>query len=786
MRRRSLVLTGLGLVAASSAARAAPSDLPTVTMRRTGAPRVVLELPWSAADPVRLTEPRSGVGVAVRPLEAAAVHGERLSGATSFPHAFGDAHLLLTYDDLGFEDTTYFPTRPARERARYEIELENVAGLRLFDDVLELLDAAGAPRLRMNRPWIRDRFGEIHMLDVTLSGCAFDNSPLPPWRRPTTSPGSERCEVALDWTALEIAYPAELDPAWTVTGQLLAPRTAGSMCGSGNGTAVMAAGYIDLVGFTSSAEMFDLATETWSVIAPTTHRRLWAPCATLLDDRVLISGGYDELGDTSASFELYDPSSGQWTDGLMTEPREMHTLTALADGRVLAAGGYSLAKGPLITTELFTPGPDVWVGALPLSDRRHFHSAARLADGRVLVAGGRGDIELVSGCDLFDPVTSSWTPAAPMPTPREHFPLSAAGGQLLAVGGTGVLGTEITTVESYDPALDAWSPRASLPLAMDQHHVLALPSGRALLFAGNHEFGLIPIAYAYDPDLDAWLVAGPGVARSEALATTLSDGSLLAASGYDLGKSIPLPTFRFVESLIGEDCSEHGACESSVCRDGVCCEEPCDQSCERCNQDGECVAVVSADDPDSCTGDSTCDPTGQCKQANGVACGSGGECASGHCVDGVCCDRACAGSCEACDGADAGTCDFVVGAPHGDRPPCANGEVCNGSEVGCVALGLCQDARFAVQSDGSLRDCAPYVCSSDGACLSTCSSVYDCAGPYVCDASGDCVEPTFEQPSPSCRAAAARAEKSAWAVVALLGLFARAGRRLSRATRAPR
>src|SRR6201995_797508 len=66
----------------------------------------------------------------------------------------------------------------------------------------------------------------------------------------------------------------------------------------------------------------------------------------------------------------------------------------------------------------------------------------------------------------------------------------------------------------------------------------------------------------------------------------------------------------------------------------------------------------------------TCTGTGAMKQANGQACGCGGDCVSGFCVDGVCCNTACADTCKSCNTTAApGTCAFV---PNG-APPRAPG-----------------------------------------------------------------------------------------------------------------
>jgi hypothetical protein len=88
-----------------------------------------------------------------------------------------------------------------------------------------------------------------------------------------------------------------------------------------------------------SAELYDPATGTFSATGDMNSVR-WSFTATrLLDGRVLIVGGSSET-ETLDSAEIYDPAAGTFTvTGSMEMPRFWHAAALLPDGRVLVVGG---------------------------------------------------------------------------------------------------------------------------------------------------------------------------------------------------------------------------------------------------------------------------------------------------------------------------------------------------------------------------------------------------------------------------------------------------------------
>lgn len=144
------------------------------------------------------------------------------------------------------------------------------------------------------------------------------------------------------------------------------------------------------------------------------------------------------------------------------------------------------------------------------TDPRDVFCAAHnvLPDGRVFIAGGhdpntgkKQDALGVVECDIFDPVTRTWTRTTPMKQKR-WYPTSVglADGRTLIFGGTASPGVNSTTVEEYNPATNTMRtlPTTANKSVGQYPRMFLLANGRVLMA------GPAATANTFDPTTNRW------------------------------------------------------------------------------------------------------------------------------------------------------------------------------------------------------------------------------------------------------------------------------------------
>ena len=299
-----------------------------------------------------------------------------------------------------------------------------------------------------------------------------------------------------------------------------------------------------------SSELYDPSTDRWTVTGRLNIARGDHASTRLQNGQILVTGGADGTVDIT-SCELYDPNTGLWTvTGNLLESHSYHTATLLTDGTVLVVGGGM----NLNSTELYDPGLRTWTYSTPLAVGRYSHSATLLPNGKVLVMGGFNPAGIgasLTRSELFTPGSPGTWSQAVISLNQGRFSHTATllpNGKVLVIGGAGSNGIAINSVELCDltlPLPATCTPTTPLNTARLIHTATLLPNGKVLVMGGddinNNE---LSSAELYDPTVtpttSTQMVGVPGTPlgplttpRDNFTATLLSNGSVLAAGGFD-------------------------------------------------------------------------------------------------------------------------------------------------------------------------------------------------------------------------------------------------------------
>jgi len=730
-----------------------------------------LALPSQADGAFRLRDTRSGLSIEVSLRGAGNAAREDSDGYVAYPSGFGPgAHIIHRPMAHGTEDYVYFPEKlPETPELHYDVALgEGVAGIRFVAQTIELLDAAGTPRLRMAPPYAVDGDGRKVTVNVALDGCAYDDSPRAPWRRPTVNPGATHCAVHLSWPN-EVKAPLVVDPMWSLTTDMLAvrfrhtstailvpdpamgqPASMVLVAGGDNGTPGQSL---------NTAELFDEATETWATAGtmPAFHSEHAAvnPSGNAV---YIIGGRGSSNGAAMTAVSKYQISSGTWGQSTpLGTGRWGHTATSVEGGsRILVTGGFVQPNIACAAAEIFASG--VWTPLSEMAAPRAGHTAV-IADDmlkQVLLLGGESGQTLTSTVELCDVgQLKCGLIAFPVPPPmmkaRSYHVAARVGNKVFVFGG----GTEAHTGEFFDPQKmpPVWQPLPAMKNPRVFHSLatmLPLTSQKLMITGGiGMNDQATKTAEIFDVPKLAWVVAPtiPDMNNPRAFHTSnaLPNGRVLVMGGSD-AKAAEIyhciedkdcPTLNNVKYYCGKEgqclpqkapatlcdpaldcygdtcnmCAPVGNAATGFCADGVCCNAPCEGICESCDQDGL---------------------IGQCSVApKGPPRKDHGKCLPDGFTDK---DIPCEGK---CDGITRVSCDYIEGKSCGsscvdeaDRlSPSTN------TELVCSAEGFCVEGQVSTT-------CGEYICAADKlSCRIDCTDLKestDCLAGYLCS-NGKCI-----------------------------------------------
>jgi uncharacterized protein YjdB len=176
---------------------------------------------------------------------------------------------------------------------------------------------------------------------------------------------------------------------------------------------------------------------------------------------------------------------------------------------------------------------------------RAFNTATTLQNGQVLIVGGAGGANEIGACELFNPLTGTFTPTGSLIIPRAwHTATLLQNGQVLIAGGEAINtsgnGYKPTQAELYDPATGLFSYTGNLNLGRFGDSATLLQNGMVLIAGGDANTGTT--AELYDPVAGTFTYTGSlNTALFNHSATLLNDGTVLIAGGDNLNPNDSSP-----------------------------------------------------------------------------------------------------------------------------------------------------------------------------------------------------------------------------------------------------
>jgi hypothetical protein len=482
-----------------------------------------------------ITAEAGGVKVALRAVGSSNAPALEESGTLAYRDAFPFTDSLQVYKNGRSEEFLRLLSPEAPTTFEYEIVgTEGVTKVELKGGAVRF-EGAGSPGVEITAPWLVDA-GGTHSAQAVLWSLSGDNA----------SEGRP-LRLTLRVNSRGLTYPIVIDPGFAGAGTMTTPRDSHTATLLSDGRVLVAGGF-DGTGATSACEVYDPASNGWSDtgISALTYARLSHTATMLRNGKVLVVGGFNGTSYLD-KVELFDPGTNTWTTRMhLNIGRAFHTATLLPDGKVLVAGGQ-IAKSPSDWTssiEIYDPSLDTWTldTSHPMASKRAGHTAVLLQNGSILVAGGTPDS--TTPLDTAETYTESggWIATTETMAVARFFHSATVlpDGKVLVAGGTSDGAAPLADSEIYDPNDGSWTPTAApLSDARLWHTASLLPNGQVLVAGGSSDgANYVPVqSYElYDPIADAWGAIPPdNLAHERQLqtATVLPSGKVLVAGGLD-------------------------------------------------------------------------------------------------------------------------------------------------------------------------------------------------------------------------------------------------------------
>lgn len=249
--------------------------------------------------------------------------------------------------------------------------------------------------------------------------------------------------------------------------------------------------------------------------------------------RIYLLGGYPASRQTARTVQVYDIASGIWTLGPQLPQPNNHGMAAAVNGRIYLIGGQLTAdqEGYVDTVYELDPAGGGWVEKARMPTARS-GGVAVVHDGKIYVAGGR--VPRGSDFAVYDPAADRWEVLPNLPSQRNHITGAAIDGRIHVVGGrlgNGLSPLKTTAHEVFDPVTRTWTTAA--PMLSGRSGINGVMArGCFHVWGGEAPTGMTPQHEYYDPRTDQWFsLAAMSIPIHGVVGSAYVDGLIWVSGG---------------------------------------------------------------------------------------------------------------------------------------------------------------------------------------------------------------------------------------------------------------
>lgn len=269
---------------------------------------------------------------------------------------------------------------------------------------------------------------------------------------------------------------------WSFGPPLFGPRALHAAVALQSGRVLVTAGVSSWPSclYKNQTELYDPGSNSWIPAGSLSLARSDATAALLDDGRVLLAGGPESNcpnpnhGLNEA--EIFNPATNLWSVlPNLSINRYDNFIAKMPDGRVLLAGGRTINAAFTASADVFNPATNTFSLTAPMavargtpSGRGDNGTAAVLPNGQVIVAGGQDNATALSTTELFNPLTSTWSTTGSLLTARSSNTMTLLNNGLVMVVGGQSAGVPLASVELYRQPI-VWTSSDPNVASIDQN-----------------------------------------------------------------------------------------------------------------------------------------------------------------------------------------------------------------------------------------------------------------------------------------------------------------------------